>query len=107
MKNENNTSNELAIKQVILNLIQNDLRITCLVTGLDDLGMDAVRYQPSLSNSVFNLMGFNSNECDDKLLDAYCREIEKGAVMNVVSSPPRLEETAIEIYDYLHCWKKH
>ena len=86
---------------IILNLIENDLRSSCLVTGLEDLGLEAERYQLTLTESIFTLLGFSPAQMTEELLDAYYEEIGKGAVMAIVSSPQRLELKAMEIMEVM------
>lgn len=58
-------------EQLIISLIKDDLINSKLVNGLNQLGLSAGDYHLHLSETIFNLMGIDGAQDDDKLLDYY------------------------------------
>jgi hypothetical protein len=88
-------------KNLIIQLIQNDLKNTKLTLGLNKLGVDASNYYLNLKELLFELICFEKNEQEEKLFEAYVVYAEKIQAMDIIKHPEKLMELADEIYTWL------
>jgi hypothetical protein len=87
-------------KNLILTLIQNDLKNTKLTIGLNKLGLDASNYYLNLKELLFELLCFEENEQEEKLFEVYVMHAEKIQSIDIIKHPEKLMELA-EIYNWL------
>jgi hypothetical protein len=88
-------------KNLILTLIQNDLKNTKLTLGLNNLGLDASNYYLNLKELLFELLCFEKNEREEQLFEAYVTYAGKVQSMDIIKHPEKLMDLATEIYDWL------
>ncbi len=88
-------------KKLILSLIKDNLINTKLVSGLNALGMDASLYSLHLSETIFELMGFEDNKWSDLVFEHYLSMVEKVNEINFSQSHEELDVLASEIYKEL------
>jgi hypothetical protein len=88
-------------KNLIIQLIQNDLKNAKLTLGLNKLGLDASNYYLNLKELLFELLCFEKNEQEEKLFEAYISYAEKVQAIDVIQHPEKLMELATEIYNWL------
>jgi hypothetical protein len=69
----------MTMKDMLLHLIQEDIRITGLVQSLGKLHIDATPYLLDVSSVVFGLLGLDPN---DDVVDGYLKRVESGADLN-------------------------
>jgi hypothetical protein len=86
-------------RQFVLSLIKDNLRNMRLVSGLDNLGLEADHYYLQLSETILMLMGIS--EKDEETFNEYLRLCEKVKELNIILNPERLDQLAIEIYNML------
>jgi hypothetical protein len=91
----------MADKNLIIQLIQNDLKNAKLTLGLNKLGLDASNYYLNLKELLFGLLCFEKNEQEEKLFEAYVSYAEKVQAIDVIQHPEKLMELADEIYNWL------
>lgn len=90
------------LNQLVLSLIKDDLINLRLVYGLQAMGIQADGYMLHLSNSVFELMGYESaDRRTDSIHDHYIRLSQKIAHIDIFEAPELLDELAREIFVYL------
>jgi hypothetical protein len=88
-------------KNLIIQIIQNDLKNTRLIIGLNKLGLDASNYYLNLKELLFELLCFEENEQEEQLFEAYVMHAEKIQSMDMIKHPEKLRELAEEIYNWL------
>lgn len=87
---------------LILSLIKDDLINLRLIYGLQAMGIQADGYMLHLSNSVFELMGFDAfDRRTDAIHDHYIRLSQKIAHIDIFEAPELLDELSREIFVYL------
>lgn len=89
----------LSSREVIIQLIKEDLRSSKLVLGLSELGLDAGKYHLNISSLVFNLMGIN--EQNEKLLDIYMEFMDRTMSIPDIEQEGILQRMAEELYALL------
>jgi len=87
-------------KNIILNLIKDDLINTQLIDGLNTLGLDAGKYYLNISQSFFALMGFGDYDQETKLYNEYFDFSEK-AMAKPFNDSEQLHILALEVYNKL------
>jgi len=88
-------------KKLILSLIKDDMINTCLVNGLNSVGLDAGDYFLHLSETIFNLMGFEDDLKTEEIHRKYLQLTKKATPANISDSREKLDELALEVYSYL------
>lgn len=81
-------------KDLIINLIKDELVHTKLLDGFSGIGFDMSEYHLNLNEAVFFIAGFRSSQITSELKEWYFRKIEDA--MNL-SFPPRLSEELEEL----------
>ncbi len=94
---------EIAInkKELIISLIKDNLKNTRLVIGLDKLGLDSGKYHLQLSDTIFKLIGFKSDEHEEKVFEEYIKASMKVASIDIFMHPEKLDAIATKIYENL------
>lgn len=85
-------------QKLIVSLIRDNLINTKLLNGLDTLGLNADNYSLRLSDTIFELMGFEDNKESDKVFEYYIGELKKANKINIAAHPERLDSLADNIY---------
>jgi hypothetical protein len=85
-------------QKLIVSLIRDNLVNTKLLNGLDALGLNADNYSLRLSDTIFELMGFEDNKDSDKVFEYYIGELKKAHKINIAAHPERLDSLADSIY---------
>lgn len=88
-------------KQLILALIKDDLINSCLITRLNKAGLDAGAYFLDLSDTVFDLFGFEDNERTEIIYKRYLKMTRRATPTVVKDRNKKLNSLALEIYFYL------
>jgi hypothetical protein len=93
---------EINNKQLILSLIKDDLINTKLVSGLENLGIDAGLYLLSISDAIFVLIGIDDDEQGEELFEYYL-DLRDSKLLNVdlKESYEVIDGLVLEIYDTL------
>jgi hypothetical protein len=85
-------------QQLICSLIKDDLTNSRLINGLNHMGLDAGDYFLHLSETIFQLMGFENNHHTDEVYTHYLELTGKAHSINLLSSGTTLDQLAQEIY---------
>ena len=88
-------------KKLILSLIKDDLTNTKLVSGLNNIGLEASNYYLHLSQTFFTLMGFGNLQQDEELYEEYFNFSEKAVTTTRIENPEQLNSLALEVYNKL------
>ncbi|MGQ0826950.1 MAG: hypothetical protein ACT4ON_01010 [Bacteroidota bacterium] len=88
-------------KELIISLIKDNLKNTRLVVGLDKLGLDSGKYHLQLSDTVFKLIGFKSDEHEERVFEEYVNTSMKVSSIDIFMHPEKLEAIATKIYETL------
>jgi hypothetical protein len=95
-------------KQLILSLIKDDLINTKLISGLENLGIDAGLYLLGISDAIFVLMGIDDSEKGEELFEYYL-ELRDSKIedFDLKKYHINLDGLAIEIYAEISKLTKH
>lgn len=89
-------------KQLILSLIKDDLINAKLISGLENLGIDAELYLLGISDSIFVLMGIDNSKKGEKLFEYYLElRDNKLNQINLKETYSELDGLASKIYNNL------
>lgn len=88
-------------QKLILSLIKDNLINTKLVNGLNAMGLDASPYSLHLSETIFELLGFEDSKRSDQVFEYYLELVEKVNGINISQSQEALDVLTIEIYGEL------
>ena len=89
-------------KQLILSLIKDDLINAKLISGLENLGIDAELYLLGISDSIFVLMGIDNSKNGEKLFEYYLElRDNKLNQINLKETYSELDGLASKIYNNL------
>ena len=88
-------------QKLILSLIKDNLINTKLVNGLNAMGLDASSYSLHLSETIFELMGFEDSKRSDQVFEYYLELVEKVNDINIAQSHDALDLLTTEIYGEL------
>jgi hypothetical protein len=94
-------SNKLYKKRLLISLIKSDLINHKLVSGLDDLGLNALNYHLYLSEIIFELMNFRYNQQNEKNFVYYLQRLKEIKHINIKDNHELLENLALDIYKEL------
>ena len=84
--------------ELIKSLIRDDLINTKLIYGLGDLGLNADNYLLHLSETVFDLMGFDESQQTDELTERYIEMTECIKTVDIFEPVNLLEKLAEKIH---------
>lgn len=76
-------------KEIITQLIEDDIKVTRLVFALNKLGFDADPFLIDTHLAVFALLGIGTDKITEKMMEKYFKMINKGA---------RLKEEKVRAY---------
>ena len=88
-------------KKLIISLIKDDLVNDKLVNGLIDIGLNPGDYFLHLSETIFNLMGFEDNMMTDEIFNHYLLLGQKVKHIDIARDSEQLVRLANEIYEEL------
>lgn len=89
-------------KELIISLIEDDLKNTRLVSGLQKLGLDSSNYYLNLSQTVFKLIGFKDNAEENEVQEVYIKFSEEEVLsIDINKHPEQLTDLASKIFDSL------
>jgi len=88
-------------KELIISLIQDDLKNIRLVAGLEALGLDSANYYLNLSQTFFTLLDFEDNKQNEKIYKAYSEYSKKVLDIDINEHPKRLNKMAVDVYLWL------
>lgn len=91
--------NYMLQKDIIVNLIKDDLIHTRLVYGLETLGLNAGNYYLNLNETIFKLAGIKENKED--FFEKYIEECRKVHSVDIINNPELLNDMAIHLYKEL------
>jgi hypothetical protein len=89
-------------KQLIISLIKDDLINSKLVTGLNEMGLNANPYFLHLGETVFNLMGIEETEETEYLFERYIELSKTAMYADISQSHDSLDNLALQIYNELN-----
>jgi hypothetical protein len=93
----NLTKNE----KLIISLIKDDLTNAKLLITLKDAGLNADSYQLDLTNTIFQLMGYEGGSYSDKIYDQYLSLSSTVKYINITDRSTCFEPLAAELYRLL------
>lgn len=94
-------------KTLILHLIIDDLVNTKLVSGLNQLGLNAEDYTLHASSTIMNLMQIKTTSLRwENIHDEYLQMTSRVLKIDIQESPRMLTALAEEIYDFLKLRKE-
>lgn len=85
-------------QKLIISLIRDDLINSKLVNGLANLGLDAGMYSLYLSQTIFELMGFDDSLENEPLFERYLALLEQSKFISISESHDPLNTVAENIY---------
>lgn len=88
-------------KELTLSLIKDNLKNTCLLLGLEKLGILAEPYHLNLIDSIFQLIGFEKDGFEEEIFEKYSKLIDKIVSLELLEDPERLKEVCNNIYESL------
>lgn len=88
-------------KKLILALIKDDMINAKLINSLTDIGIPATDYLLHLSQTIFELMGFEKSLQSDMIRDHYFELIRGAKYIDFAVHPKLLNLLALEVYEYL------
>ncbi len=89
-------------KELIISLIEDDLKNTRLVSGLQKLGLDSCNYCLNLSQTIFKLIGFKDNAEENEVLEQYIKLSEEEVQsIDINENPELLADLANKIFESL------
>ena len=94
-------------KKFILSLIKDHLISTKLVNGLNEIGLNADIYFLSLSDTIFNLMGYEDNEETEQTFERYMELSKQAILVDISKSHNSLDDLALQIYIELSTPKRN
>ncbi|MDP1746410.1 MAG: hypothetical protein Q8L90_12580 [Bacteroidota bacterium] len=86
-------------KDIIINLIKDDLINTRLVYGLEKLGLNAGNYYLHLNETIFKLAGIKEEKED--FFEKYIEECRKVHNIDIFNNPELLNNMALYLYNEL------
>ena len=94
-------------KELVLDLITDDLINTKLVYSLNDLGLQANDYTLHISTTIMNLMRIKTTSLRwENIHDEYLQMTSRVLKIDIQESPRMLNALAKEIYDFLKLRKE-
>lgn len=93
--------NKEKAKELALGLIKDNLKSTCFILGLQKLGVLADPYHLNLEDSIFKLIGFESDDFEEDVFEKYSILIEEIASLELLEDPERLKAVCNNIYESL------
>ena len=86
------------MKENIIRLIRDDIKISRLVNALESLNISAYQYSLGNVKVIFSLMGISEDEQNSEV---YFKMVERGEDMVKYDSNEKIEELAEEIFKQL------
>lgn len=86
------------MKENIIRLIRDDIKISRLINTLEDLNVSAHQYSLGNSIVIFSLMEIDENEQHSEI---YFKMVEQGEDLVKYNSKEKIEELAEEIFKQL------
>lgn len=94
-------------KKLILSLIKDDLINAKLVNGLIAIGLNADNYFLHLSDTIFELIGFEDNEGTATIFEHYMELASRATYMDISQSHKPIDDLALQIYTEIVSLKPH
>jgi hypothetical protein len=85
-------------KTLVISLIKDDLINSKLLNGLNEMGLNADNYFLHLSETIFNLMGFDDNEESEQVFERYLELRNRAMFVDISKSNKSLNDLALQIY---------
>jgi hypothetical protein len=85
-------------KKLILSLIKDHLINSKLVNSLNEMGLNADNYFLHLSDTIFNLMGYDDNEETEQIFKRYIELSKRAMFIDISQSNKPLDDLALQIY---------
>ena len=89
---------QTANKALVISLIKDDLINSKLVNGLNVLGLNADDYLLHLSETIFDLLGYEQNKETEKVFERYMELSEAALLVDISESNKNLDDLALQIY---------
>lgn len=99
-------TNNMTKKELIISLIKDDLTYTWLIRGMEKLGFNLDQCYLNLSETIFQLVGFQKDEYEERVFEQYLNLSEKVLSINILEHPEKLTAMANKIYGKLTAEKK-
>jgi hypothetical protein len=94
-----NNMEKINNKPLIISLIKDDLINSKLISGLENLGIDAGLYLLGISDAIFVLLSIDDTKQSEDLFEYYLQLREKTQNINLAVSYEALNVLAEEIYE--------
>ncbi len=98
---------KLSNQKLIVSLIKSDLINYKLVSGLNDLGLQAHDYLLYLSEFIFDLMEFPESEQSEQTFEQYLQRLQEVKDISIKNNHEPLDTLALDIYNDLNRHKKN
>jgi hypothetical protein len=85
-------------KKLILSLIKDHLINSKLVNSLNEMGLNADNYFLHLSDTIFNLMGYEDNDETEETFERYMELSKRAMFIDISQSNKPLDDLALQIY---------
>lgn len=95
------TFKDLEDKELILSLIQAELRNSKLIHGLNTAGILVETFYTNLAAEIFGLIGFQKTEITDQLCNHYFQILDKQIEQKTDILIKNIRANALEIYNEL------
>ena len=93
-------------KELIIKLIKDDLINYKLITGLNEIGLEAEKYDVYLCDTVLELIGIEVDDHNVDLVHEYYNSLSAKSKSINMRPDHELKELAAEIYDKLCAFKE-
>ena len=88
-------------KELTISLIKDNLKNTCLLLGLEKLGIHAEPYHLNLIDSIFQLIGFEKDDFEEEIFERYSILIDEIVSFELLEDSERLKKVCNDIYENL------
>ncbi|MBA4239585.1 MAG: hypothetical protein C0448_02575 [Sphingobacteriaceae bacterium] len=94
-------------KKLVLSLIKDDLIHAKLIYGLNEVGLNASNYFLHLSDTIFDLLGYEDNEETERIFRQYIKLSKSALFLDITKSHKALDNLVLKIYRELSAQKPH
>lgn len=85
-------------QQLIISLIKDDLVYNKLISGLNNMGIDALNYHLHISKTVFMLLGFGDDKKSNEAFEFYLMQLKHANYFDIKGSHEAFDTLAGDIY---------
>ena len=96
---------KINVKKLVLSLIKDDLINSKLVYSLNEIGLNADNYFLHLSDTIFNLLGYEDNKETEEIFKRYLQLSKHAMFVDLSQSDKPMDDLALQIYNELSARK--